>query len=112
MGWNMRNTRVSAWHCMPPYEGDGYLMGIYICRRRAVTLGQASVLTKTMRMIQNTPLWASTSMKGLSAKLGEHSVGGQREATQVNGAEYVVERDRVYCQPPLERNSWGHQAYQ
>jgi hypothetical protein len=87
-----------ALHAVPlPYEGDEYLMGICICRRRAVTLEQASVLTKTTRMIQNSPLWASTSMKGLSAKLGEHSIGGKREATQVNGAQYVVERDRVFA---------------
>ena len=36
-------------------------------------------------------------MKGLSAKLGEHSIGGEREASQVNGAGYIVERDRVFA---------------
>lgn len=47
-----------------------------------------------------------------SAKLGEHSTGGQREATLVNKAGHVVKWDRVYCQRPLEKNSWEeHQAY-
>lgn len=38
-----------ALHAVPlSYEDDGYLtVGIYICRRRAITLEQASVLTKT-----------------------------------------------------------------
>jgi len=35
--------------------------------------------------------------EGPSANLGEHSTGGQGEATLVNVAGYIVEQDRVYC---------------